>query len=154
MLFIENKSFFKNSFPVMIVQRSDVLITTNKVYEVLNFSHLYNEIMNNILKYFDKSWKKRDRSGESNSRRGKEKVREGSSKSNNLNDTIDDEVFQQTNSTSDISEILVSLRKLEAKVAELICNEVKSMQIKGDKQLAELTESVQHVRQIRWFRKR
>ena len=154
MLFIENKSFFKNSFPVMIVQRSDVLITTNKVYEVLNFSHLYNEIMNNILKYFDKSWKKRDRSGESNSRRGKEKVREGSSKSNNLNDTIDDEVFQQTNSTSDISEILVSLRKLEAKVAELICNEIKSMQIKGDKQLAELTESVQHVRQIRWFRKR
>ena len=154
MLFIENKSFFKNSFPVMIVQRSDVLITTNKVYKVLNFSHLYNEIMNNILKYFDKSWKKRDRSGESNSRRGKEKVREGSSKSNNLNDTIDDEVFQQTNSTSDISEILVSLRKLEAKVAELICNEIKSMQIKGDKQLAELTESVQHVRQIRWFRKR
>ena len=154
MLFIENKSFFKNSFPVMIVQRSDVLITTNKVYEVLNFSHLYNEVMNNILKYFDKSWKKRDRSGESNSRRGKEKVREGSSKSNNLNDTIDDEVFQQTNSTSDISEILVSLRKLEAKVAELICNEIKSMQIKGDKQLAELTESVQHVRQIRWFRKR
>ena len=154
MLFIENKSFFKNSFPVMIVQRSHVLITTNKVYEVLNFSHLYNEIMNNILKYFDKSWKKRDRSGESNSRRGKEKVREGSSKSNNLNDTIDDEVFQQTNSTSDISEILVSLRKLEAKVAELICNEIKSMQIKGDKQLAELTESVQHVRQIRWFRKR
>ena len=138
----------------MIVQRSDVLITTNKVYKVLNFSHLYNEIMNNILKYFDKSWKKRDRSGESNSRRGKEKVREGSSKSNNLNDTIDDEVFQQTNSTSDISEILVSLRKLEAKVAELICNEIKSMQIKGDKQLAELTESVQHVRQIRWFRKR
>ena len=154
MLFIENKSFFKNSFPVMIVQRSDVLITTNKVYEVLNFSHLYNEIMNNILKYFDKSWKKRDRSGESNSRRGKEKVREGSSKSNNANDTIDDEVFQQTNSTSDISEILVSLRKLEAKVAELTCNETKSMQIKGDKQLAELTESVQHVRQIRWFRKR
>ena len=39
----------------MIVQRSDVLITTNKVYKVLNFSHLYNEIMNNILKYFDKS---------------------------------------------------------------------------------------------------
>ena len=138
----------------MIVQRSDVLITTNKVYEVLNFSHLYNEIMNNILKYFDKSWKKRDRSGESNSRRGKEKVREGSSKSNNANDTIDNEVFQQTNSTSDISEILVSLRKLEARVAELTCNETKSMQIKGDKQLAELTESVQHVRQIRWFRKR
>ena len=75
------------------------------------------------------------------------KVREGSSKSNNANDTIDDEVFQQTNSTSDISEILVSLRKLEVKVAEIynFCNETKSMQIKGDKELVELTESVQHM---------
>ena len=62
-------------------------------------------------------------------------------------DSVDDEVFQQTNSTSDISEILVILRKLEAKVAEIyiFCNERKSMQIKGDKQLAELTESVQHM---------
>ena len=67
--------------------------------------------------------------------------------SSNANDTIDDEVFQQTNSTKDISEKLASLRKLEAKIAEIyhFCNKTKSMQIKGDKQLAELMESVQHM---------
>ena len=41
---------------------------------------------------------------------------EGSVKSSNANDANNDEVFQQTNSTSDISEI-VNLRKLEVKVA-------------------------------------
>ena len=48
-------------------------------------------------------------------------------------------------STSDISG--VSLRKLEAKAGYIynFCNETKSMQIKGDKQLAELTESFQHM---------
>ena len=47
----------------------------------------------------------------------RKKVGEGSVKSSNANDTNNDEVFQQTNSTSDISEI-VNLRKLEVKVAE------------------------------------
>ena len=47
----------------------------------------------------------------------RKKVGEGSLKSSNANDTNDDEVFQQTISTSDISEI-VNLRKLEVKVAE------------------------------------
>ena len=47
----------------------------------------------------------------------RKKVGEGSVKSSNANHTNDDEVFQQTNSTSDISEI-VNLRKLEVKVAE------------------------------------
>ena len=84
--------------------------------------------MNNVSKYFDKSSKRRDLSGESNPESERKKVREGSSKSNNANDTIDDEVFQQTNSTSDIWEILVSLRKLEAKVVEIcnFCYETKS----------------------------
>ena len=103
--------------------------------------------MNNISKYFDKSSKKKDLSGESNPEEERKKVWERSSKTNNADDTIDEEVFQQTNSTSDISEILVSLRKLEAKVAEIynFCNETKSMQIKGDKQLAEQTKSDQHM---------
>ena len=61
--------------------------------------------------------------------------------------------FWQDNSTSDISETLVRLGKLVAKIAEIynFCNETKSIQIKGDKQLAELTELFQHihVRQIR-----
>ena len=47
----------------------------------------------------------------------RKKVGEGSVKSSNVNDANNDEVFQQTNSTSDISEI-VNLRKLEVKVAE------------------------------------
>ena len=60
---------------------------------------------------------------------------------------MDDEVFQLTNSASDISKISVSLRKLEAKVAEIyiFCNETKPMQIKGDKKFAELTESVEQM---------
>ena len=49
--------------------------------------------MNNISKYFNKSSKKRDFSGESNPEEERKKVREGSSKSNNPNDTIDDEVL-------------------------------------------------------------
>ena len=77
--------------------------------------------MNNISKYFDKSSKKRDLSGQSNPKKERKKVREGSSKSSNANDTIDDEVFQQTNSASDISEILVSLRKLEEKRRQTTC---------------------------------
>ena len=60
--------------------------------------------------------------------------------------------FWQDNSTSDISETLVRLGKLVPKVAEIynFCNETESIQIKGDKQLAELTELFQHiyVRQI------
>ena len=47
----------------------------------------------------------------------RKKAGEGSVKSSNANDANNDEVFQQTNSTSDISEI-VNLRKLEVKVAE------------------------------------
>ena len=60
---------------------------------------------------------------------------------------MDDEVFQQTNSASDISKISVSLRKLEAKVAEIYIfyNETKPMQIIGDKKFAELTESVEQM---------
>ena len=58
-----------------------------------------------MSKYFDKSSKKRDLSGESNPEEEAEKVRGGSSKTSNADDTIDDEVFQQTNSTSDLRNI-------------------------------------------------
>ena len=68
------------------------------------------------FKVFRQTSKKRDLSGESNPEEERKKVREGSSETNKADDTIDDEVFQQTNSTSDISEILVSFSKLEAKV--------------------------------------
>ena len=75
--------------------------------------------MNNISKYFDRYLKKKYLSGDSNPEEERKKAREGISNTNNTDDSVDDEVIQQANSTSDISEILVNLRKLEAKVAEI-----------------------------------
>ena len=73
----------------------------------------------------------------------KKKAREGSSTSSN-NDTADDEVFQQVSITNDISEVLEYLRTLEVKISEIynLSNDTRSMQIKGGKQLADLTQSV------------
>ena len=71
--------------------------------------------MNNFSKYFDKSSKKRDLSGELNTEEERKKVREESSKTKNTDDTIDNEVFQLTNSTSDISEILAKFKKTRSK---------------------------------------
>ena len=67
--------------------------------------------MNKVSEYFDKSANKRNLRGESNPEEERKKVTEGSSKTNNAVDCIDDDVFQPTNSTSDISEVLVSLFK-------------------------------------------
>ena len=67
--------------------------------------------MNKVSEYFDKSANKRNLRGESNPKEERKKVTEGSSKTNNADDSIDDDVFQPTNSTSDISEVLVSLFK-------------------------------------------
>ena len=58
------------------------------------FLHLFNEIMNNISKYFDESSKKGYLSRESNPEEERKKVWDGISKFNNANDTIDDKVFQ------------------------------------------------------------
>ena len=66
--------------------------------------------MNKVSEYFDKSANKRNLRGESNPEEERKKVTEGSSKTNNAVDSIDDDVFQP-NSTSDISEVLVSLFK-------------------------------------------
>ena len=67
--------------------------------------------MNKVSEYFDKSANKRNLRGESNPEEERKKVTEGSSKTNNAVDSIDDDVFQPTNSTSDISEVLVNLFK-------------------------------------------
>ena len=75
--------------------------------------------MNNISKYFDRYLKKKYLSGDSNPEEERKKAREGISNTNNTDDSVDDEVIQQANSTSDISEMLVNLRELEAKVAEI-----------------------------------
>ena len=79
-------------------------------------STLFFTFMNNISKYFDRYLKKKYLSGDSNPEEERKKAREGISNTNNTDDSVDDEVIQQANSTSDILEIL---RKLEAKVAEI-----------------------------------
>ena len=55
-----------------------------------------------------------------------------------------DEVFQQASTTNTISEVLEYLITLEVKISEIYnhSNDTRSMQIKGDKQLADLTQSV------------
>ena len=97
----------------------------------------------NINKYFNEISKKRDFSGESNLEEDRKKAREGSSTTSN-NDATEDEVFQQVSTTNDISEVLEYLKTLEVKISEIynLSNDTRSMQIKGDKQLEDLTQTV------------
>ena len=99
--------------------------------------------MSNINKYFNKISKKRDLRGESNPEEDRKEAREGSS-TTSKNDAAENEVFQQVSTTDDISEVLEYLKTLEVKISEIynLSNDTRSMQIKGDKQLADLTESV------------
>ena len=85
-----------------------------------------------IDKYFNKISKKRDLSGESN-------PEEKRKKSNN--DAAEDDLFQQVNSTN---EVLEYPKTVEVKLSEIynLSNDMRSMQIKGGKQLANLTQSV------------
>ena len=68
--------------------------------------------MTNINKYFNKIFKKRDLSGESNPEEDRRKAREGSSITSN-NDALEDEVFQQVSTTNYISEVWKYLKVLE-----------------------------------------
>ena len=99
--------------------------------------------MSNINKYFNKISKKRDLRGESNPEEDRKEAREGSS-TTSKNDAAENEFFQQVSTTDDISEVLEYLKTLEVKISEIynLSNDTRSMQIKGDKQLADLTESV------------
>lgn len=99
--------------------------------------------MSNINKYFNKISKKRDLSSGSNPEEERKKAREGSSTTSE-NDAADNEVFQQISSTSDNSDVLEYLKTLEVKISEIynLSNDTRSTQIKGDKQLEDLTLSV------------
>ena len=85
-----------------------------------------------IDKYFNKISKKRDLSGESN-------PEEKRKKSNN--DAAEDDLFQQVNT---LNEVLEYPKTVEVKLSEIynLSNDMRSMQIKGGKQLANLTQSV------------
>ena len=116
----------------------------NAVTFWLNFDWtLIQRNMSNINKYFNKISKKRDLRGESNPEEDRKEAREGSS-TTSKNDAAENEVFQQVSTTDDISEVLEYLKTLEVKISEIynLSNDTRSMQIKGDKQLADLTESV------------
>ena len=96
-----------------------------------------------INKYFNKISKKRDLSCESNPEENRKKAREGSS-TTSINDATKDEVFQQVSTINDISEVLEHLKTLEVQISERynLSNDTRSVQIKGDKQLADLTQSL------------
>ena len=99
--------------------------------------------MSNINKYFNKISKKRDLRGESNPEEDRKEAREGSS-TISKNDAAENEVFQQVSTTDDISEVLEYLKTREVKISEIynLSNDTRSMQIKGNKQLADLTQPV------------
>ena len=95
--------------------------------------------MSNINKYFNEISKKRDLSGESNPEKDRKKAREGNCATSNK-DAAEDEVLQQVSTTNDIPEVLEYLKTLET-----LSNDTRSMQIKGDKKHADLTQSVKRM---------
>ena len=99
--------------------------------------------MSNISKQFNKISKKRELSGKSNPEDDIKKAREGSFTTSDKDGT-EHKVFRHASTTNDISEVLKYLKTLEVKISEIynLSNDTRSMQIKGDKQLADLTESV------------
>ena len=96
----------------------------------------------NIAKYFDKNSKKRDLSGDSNPEEERKKINDGSSAS-----TIDNcDVFEEGLESPECKEILFNcLRNLQEKVTEILnlVQDMRDIQIKGDRQLEELKSSVE-----------
>ena len=96
----------------------------------------------NIAKYFDKNSKKRDLSGNSNPEEERKKIRDGSSAS-----TADNcGVFEEGLESPECKEILFNcLRNLQEKVTEILnlAQDMRDIQIKGDRQLEELKSSVE-----------
>ena len=99
--------------------------------------------MNQILQYFGKNPKKRDLSdGSKTGDDDSKKPREGSSGSY----TDEADIFEEDVESADCREILFNcLKNLEEKMNDLylLANSNKEMQIKGDKQLIDLTSSVE-----------
>ena len=97
----------------------------------------------NIAKYFDKNSKKRDLSGNSNPEEDrKKKIRDGSSAST----TDNCGVFEEGLESPECKEILFNcLRNLQEKVTEILnlVQDMRDIQIKGDRQLEELKSSVE-----------
>ena len=99
--------------------------------------------MNQILQYFGKNPKKRDLSdGSKTEDDDSKKPREGSSGSY----TDEADIFEESVESADCRKVLFNcLKNLEERMNDLymLANSNKEMQIKGDKQLTDLTSSVE-----------
>ena len=96
----------------------------------------------NIAKYFDKNSKKRDLGGDSNPEEERKKIRDGSSAST----TDNCGVFEEGLESPECKEILFNcLRNLQEKVTEILnlVQDMRDIQIRGDRQLEELKSSVE-----------
>ena len=100
-----------------------------------------------ITKYFDQSSKKRNLSGNSIQEEGAKKLKEGSLITSRASD-IPDEVFTESLKLPDCVNISFScIKNLEKQLTQISenTNEMKEGQIKGEKQLAELTEAIDFI---------
>ena len=100
--------------------------------------------LTDITKYFDRNSKKRDLSGNSNKEEGAKKLKEGSLNTRRASD-IPDEIFTESLKSPDCVNTLFScIKNVEKQITQIFesTNEIKEGQIKGEKQLAELTEAI------------
>ena len=104
--------------------------------------------MSDITKFFQRGTKKRDLSDKSETGEDPKKVREGSLDCSQISQTSDipDDIFNDILNSPDCVAILFNcLKNLESKMKEISVSykETTTSQIKGEKQLSDLTDSVQ-----------
>ena len=104
--------------------------------------------MSDITKFFQRGTKKRDLSDKSETGEDPKKVREGSLDCSQISQTSDipDDIFTESLNSPDCVAILFnSLKNLESKMKEksVSSKETTASHIKGEKQLSDLTDSVQ-----------
>ena len=104
--------------------------------------------MRDITKFFQRGTKKRDSSDKSETGEDPKKVRESSLDCSQISQTSDipDDIFTESLNSPDCVAILFNcLKNLESKMREISVSskETTASQIKGKKQLSDLTDSVQ-----------
>ena len=104
--------------------------------------------MSNITKFFQRETKKRDLSDKSEIGKDPKKVREGNLDCSQISQTSDmpDDIFTESLNSPDCVAILFNcLKNLESKMREISVSskETAASQIKDEKQLSDLTDSVQ-----------
>ena len=104
--------------------------------------------MSNITKFFQRGTKKHDLSDKSEIGKDPKKVREGNLDCSQISQTSDmpDDIFTESLNSPDCAAILSNcLKNLESKMREISVSskETAASQIKDEKQLSDLTDSVQ-----------